>query len=135
MHRRLTLEILRHPLLAAIYFSFAVALFDAYMLHSVFEPTGYSQIEHYHYAMWGIFIPLVILLVGALWDFWFVPYSVVLNYMYFEDILFFLVQGQMAPQRLPWLKGDPHPVMIISQVVMGCFFIFLMQRKFKERGN
>ena len=125
-------RILRHPLTVALYFCLTVALMDAYMLRGVFERNGYFLIENYHYAMWGIFIPLTVFLIGAIWNFWFVPYSVVFNYMYFEDVLYFLIQGRWPPQRLPWLKGNPHPTMILAQVFLGCFFILLMEFQVKK---
>lgn len=126
-------SLIQDPIVIAFLFCAIVALFDAYMLRSVFEQNGYSYIENYWYAMWTVFIPLMTLLFAlAAKNLWVVPYSLVFNYMYFEDILYFLVQGSWPPEGLWWLKGNPNPPMILFQVGVGIFLVTVLRLRIRK---
>jgi len=113
------------PFLLSFLLCLLLAIYDALIVEGLFGPLNLWQyISVYHFATWNVLAPcLIVLLSIATWSFWTALYSAVFVYCGWEDILYFLVQLKLLPERFYWLS---FPWEAPTSLELTCFAVLCL---------
>ena len=115
--------------ISALVILLGITIADILIVEMVFRPTGiWGYIRYYHVAVFQVLVPAIVI-AGFLMtrDWHFSLYLLILLLLGVEDTLYYLLQGKVPPEKLPWIWGAPTRIELIIRNILAFLLIITLE--------